>query len=57
MALENMINLEKAIFIGMDEKLEKEVKKDVSKFGLFLGDSNSEVRITKPYDDTNLVVY
>jgi hypothetical protein len=51
-----MINLEKAIFVGMNEELKKEVKKDISKFKLFLGDFNSEVRVTKPYGDTNLIV-
>lgn len=51
-----MINLEKAIFSGMDEELKKEVKKDISKFGLFLGNSNQEVKVTRPYEDTNLIV-
>jgi hypothetical protein len=50
------INLERATFSGMDEELKKEVKKDVSKFGLFLGDEYGEVRITKPHEDTNLIV-
>jgi len=52
-----MINLEKAIFVGMDEKLEKEVKKDVSKFKLFLGDiNNKKVEVVKPYENKNLFV-
>jgi len=52
-----MINLWDITSLGMDEKLEKKVKKDVSKFKLFLGDiNNKKVEVTKPYEDTNLVI-
>ncbi|MEK6832489.1 MAG: hypothetical protein AABY32_00450 [Nanoarchaeota archaeon] len=41
----------------MDEKLEKEVKKEILKFELFLGDiNNKKVEVVKPYEDKNLFV-
>jgi hypothetical protein len=51
-----MINLKKIVFEGIDSKLKREVKKDISKFGLFVGDQNQEVKVTMPFDNELVIL-
>jgi hypothetical protein len=46
-----MINLKKIVFEGIDNKLKKELKKDISGFELFVGDFNRKVEVTRPFDN------
>ncbi|MCX6749980.1 MAG: hypothetical protein NTZ83_00820, partial [Candidatus Pacearchaeota archaeon] len=43
------------VFVGMDKKLEKAVKKDVSEFKLFISQNNG-VSVDKPQEYGNLIV-